>query len=327
MTSGPYPLRPERTLSRRLWGGARLQELLDLPDPGSGDPWGESWQVYGGNRIGNGACKGRTLQEAADSWGADLLGSVPLERYGTSFPLLAKFIGAGQDLSLQVHPDDRQAAELEPGAEGTGKAEAWLVLEARPGAAVYRGFRSAVTADQVRSAVAAGTLQQLLNRFEVRAGDVIMNPPGVVHAIGAGIVLFEIQQPSDITYRLYDWARRDSSGQLRELHVDQALAVADLSAAAAETVEATPLRAGELQLVRSEHFVMTQIEPAAAGMLQTNTLSLELLTALDEEAHLRSLDGQQLSLPAGTSLVLPAAERTYELSGAGRLIRCYLPPG
>lgn len=327
MTSVPYPVYPERTLSRRLWGGPRLRELLDLPDPGSGDPWGESWQVYGGNTIGNGPWRGRTLQEAADAWGAALLGSAALERYGTRFPLLAKIIGAGQDLSLQVHPDDRQAAALEPALDGTGKAEAWLVLEAGPGAAVYRGFRSAVTADQVRSAVAAGTLQQLLNRFEVSAGDVIMNPPGMVHAIGADIVLFEIQQPSDITFRLYDWARRDSTGQLRDLHVEQALAVADLSAVAAETVAPTPLRAGELQLVRSEHFVMTQLEPAAAGVLQTDTVSVELLTSLDGEVRLLSESGQQLRLPAGTSLVLPAVDLTYELSGAGRLIRCYLPPG
>ncbi|HLR45647.1 MAG TPA: type I phosphomannose isomerase catalytic subunit, partial [Deinococcales bacterium] len=154
----PYPLHSERTLSRRLWGDPLLADLLGVaPDP-AGDPYGESWQVWAGNRILNGPLAGHTLQDAADRWGTDLLGSSSTARYGSRFPLLAKFIAAASDLSVQVHPDDAYAEREHPDSGHLGKAEAWLILAARPDAFVYRGFRETVTKDQVREAVTAGTM-------------------------------------------------------------------------------------------------------------------------------------------------------------------------
>ncbi len=320
----PYPLYLERSLSRRLWGGTRLQGFLGLEPAGAGDPWGESWQVWGGNRILNGPLAGRTLQDAATEFGVSLLGTVPVAQYGDRFPLLAKFIDAAQDLSLQVHPDDDYARRHHAGSGDLGKAEAWLILAADPGAAVHWGFRQDVAQDQVRQAIADGTLADLLNRVPVKPGDVVYNPAGTVHAIGGGILLFEIQQASDITYRLYDFGRRDSQGNLRELHVDAALDVADLRGGESALVKREPVADGEVQLVSSEHFVMTALIPGRARVLRTGTGSLELLTAVDGPAGL-ALGGEKWELPAGTSLVLPAVEAEYSLSGNGRLIRCFVP--
>lgn len=324
MNPEPYPLFLRPHLSRRLWGSAALADWLNLPAAGSGDPWGESWQVWGGNTISNGPLAGRTLQDAADMWGAALTGTAAASRYGRTFPLLAKFIGAASDLSLQVHPDDSQARRLRPAAGEPGKSEAWLILQADPGAFVYRGFRSTVTADQVRTAVADGTLHSLLRQVPVRPGDVIWNPPGMVHAVGAGLLLYEIQQPSDITFRLYDFGRRDSSGQLRELHVAEALEVADLTAAGSGLESPEPLRPGETLLVSTKEFVFSTIEPAVAGKLRTGTATVELLTALGSPVQLDCGDGQ-LELPAGTSLVLPAEDRAYSLRSDSPLLRARLP--
>lgn len=320
----PYPLQLERHLSRRLWGGTRLEGFLGLEPAGAGDPWGESWQVWGGNRILNGPLAGLTLQEAANRLGADLLGSVPFGRYGKQVPLLAKFIDAGQDLSLQVHPDDDYARQHHAESGHLGKAEAWLILDADPDASVYWGFREGVDREQVRESIRQGTLTELLNRVKVRTGDVVYNPAGTVHAIGRGILLFEIQQSSDLTYRLYDFGRRDSAGNLRELHVEPALDVARLSGGEEALVKREQLAYGEVQLVTCEHFTMTAVIPGRLRSLRTGSRSMEIVTAVDGPTTLE-LQGEQWQLPAGTSLVLPAVEQEYSLSGNGRLIRCFVP--
>lgn len=317
----PYPLRLERHLSPRLWGDPLLVDLLGIDAPGSAEPYGESWQVWGGNRIMNGPLAGSTLQEAADRWGAALLGSASTERYGNTFPLLLKFIAAAEDLSLQVHPDDAYALKEHPGSGNLGKAEAWLILAAKPGAAVYRGFRETVTKEQVREAVRAGTLTELLNRVPVGEGDVIWNPPGTVHAIGAGIVLFEAQQSSDLTYRLYDYGRTGADGRERELHVERALDVADLEGGPSAPVAPVPLGPGVTGLVDTEHFRLLR---RAGGRFSTDTGSVCLLTAIN--GPVRLTDGaEQLELAAWESLVLPAHQREWQLEGTGQLLDCRLP--
>src|SRR5690606_7643611 len=163
--------------------------------------------------------------------GEDLLGSANLAAYGSKLALLAMFLDAAADLSIQVHPDDSYALTHEAASGHLGKADAWYVLDAAPGATVVWGFDKDMDAAEVRRAVAAGTLTASLTRVPVAPGDVIVNPAGTVHAVGAGLRLFEIQQASDLTYRLYDYARRDAAGDRRELHLDKSLAVADLGRA------------------------------------------------------------------------------------------------
>ena len=240
-----YPLLLEPLLVERLWGADALWRSYAASAAvggaalGSGGgaeqahrtPIGEIWLLCDDNVVRNGRQAGKRVVEVIATLGERLLGSANLRAYGTKLALLAKFLDAAQDLSIQVHPDDAYALTNEAASGHLGKAEAWYVLAADKGASVVWGFRSTLSKSEVRAAVAAGTLSDLLNRVPVEAGDVIVNPAGTVHAVGAGLQLFEIQQSSDLTYRLYDYGRRDASGAMRELHLDKALDVADLRSA------------------------------------------------------------------------------------------------
>jgi mannose-6-phosphate isomerase len=325
VNGAPYPLELEVSLSRRIWGGSRLPELLGVP-PAAGEPFGEAWQVYGGNRILNGPLAGRTLQQAADTCGAALLGSASTARYGKQVPLLAKLIDAARPLSLQVHPDDAWARTHEAESGHLGKAEAWFVLDARPGARIIRGFKRDVTAGEVRQAVKDGTLEGLMNVIPVRAGDVIFNPPGMVHAIGAGILLYEIQQSSDLTYRLYDYGRLDDSGRPRALHLEKALAVAGLQRSSSERDGRVLLERGRTELVRCDWFVLELLEVTGSSTLAVTPASLELLTCTAGSVQLEGSWGA-LPLAAGHSMVLPASLGTCRLAGSGTLMRSFLPAG
>lgn len=319
-----YPLELDRFLSPRLWGGTRLASFLGLVHSGGDEPLGESWQIYSGNRVLNGRFQGQTLDEVTAAAGAALIGSVASARYGDTFPLLAKFIDAGDKLSIQVHPDDAYAHEHEAASGFHGKSEAWLILEAAPDATIIWGFKDALSPDEVKRAAAEERLEPHLNVVPVQAGDVIYNPAGTVHATNAGILLFEIQQASDLTYRLYDYGRRDSQGQLRDLHLDKALEVADLTPGEHAHVTPRPLGAGKTELVRTEFFAAERW--AVKGSLQETTTpeSADLLTVLSGELTLRAGD-TEIMLTQGSSCVLPAALGAYTLTGEGVLLRCYVP--
>ncbi|MBX9583471.1 MAG: class I mannose-6-phosphate isomerase [Gemmataceae bacterium] len=223
-----YPLRFEPVFKGMLWGGGRLPALLGRPHP-PGDPVGEAWvlsDVDGSpTRVADGDFEGATLRELIADDPAAILG--PAEPADGRFPLLLKFIDARLPLSVQVHPNDDQAAAKTPGA--AGKTEAWVVLEANPDTSrIYAGFKPGVTAADFRAALATGTTPGTLHSFTPRPGDCVFLEAGTVHAIGADILLFEVQQTSDTTYRLYDWGRVDAkTGKPRDLHVEDALTCAD----------------------------------------------------------------------------------------------------
>ncbi len=315
-----YPMQLSRILSPRLWGGGRLLPFLGLPDPGGAEPVGESWQVFGGNEVQNGRWAGRTLAEVAEVLEADLLGEESISSYGSRVPLLAKFVDAGSQLSIQVHPDDAFAAGREAASGHLGKEEAWLVLEAVPGARIVWGFDRKVGPDEVRKAVRCGTLEGLVREFEVAPGDVILNPPGTVHAVGAGIFLFEIQQSSDLTYRLYDFGRRDACGRLRALHLDRALEVATLEPAGRPKVEARPRPDGWTELVQTPRLVLLMRRVVGTVEVATRPESLELLTVTSGELRLEA-GPHKLAIVRGGSAVLPARLGPYRLSGAGTVLR------
>lgn len=225
-----YPLRFAPILKERLWGGSLLAEQLGKPNPQGIVRCGESWEIadVGGESsvVSNGFLAGNTLRELAEVYMADLLGDSVFERYGANFPLLIKLIDAHDDLSIQVHPDDATAQRLHG---CSGKSEMWYVMRAEPGATLVSGFGCELSHEELRQHIAQSTLPQVLHREAVAAGDALYIPAGRVHAIGRGILLAEVQQSSDITYRLYDYNRPDQRGELRQLHVDQALAVVDLT--------------------------------------------------------------------------------------------------
>ena len=323
-SASSYPLELDRFLSPRLWGGERLVSFLGVSWPKGNEPLGESWQIYGENRVLNGRFQGKTLDEVSAELGADLIGRVASERYGDTFPLLAKFIDAAADLSIQVHPDDAYALRYEAESGFRGKAEAWLILDAAPGASIIWGFKDALTPEEVKAAAAEGRLEPHLNFVPVRAGDVIYNPAGTVHATGAGIFLFEIQQTSDLTYRLYDYGRRDSQGNLRDLHIDRALEVANLTPGEHARVTPKTLEDGKLELVRTEFFVMEHWELDGTLHETTDPSSADLLTVLSGELTLRAGE-DALTLSQGASCVLPAALGAYSLEGRGVVLRCFIP--
>lgn len=318
-----YPLRLTRFLSPRLWGGPMLADFLGVDYQGE-EPLGESWEVYEQNRVLNGPLAGETLGALATRLGESLVGSAAFARYGTSFPLLAKFIGAREPLSVQVHPDDLYAHAHEAASGFHGKEEAWLIVQAEPGAEILWGFKEALSPEEVRHLVEEERLEAYVNRVPVAPGDVVYNPAGTLHAIGAGVLLFEIQQNSDLTYRLYDYGRKDARGEFRELHLDKALEVLDLRPGERAKVSPQALGEGRTRLVETAHFAMERWEVAGGLEELTRPASAEIFTVLEGAVTLRAV-GQEVELGRTASCVLPATLGAYRLEGEGTLLRCYLP--
>jgi len=216
-----YPLRFQPIFRRYLWGGRRLEAVLGKALD-EGNDYAESWEIvdHGDDQsvVTNGNLAGNTLRELVVSHGEELFGRHhPLK----SFPLLFKFLDAHRNLSVQVHPDDSGAAKLDP--PDLGKTEAWVILHAEPGSLVYAGLKRGFDRAALEREVNRGTTELCLHRFEPKVGDCIFIPAGTVHALGEGLVVAEIQQASDTTFRLFDWNRVDNDGKLRPLHVEQAL--------------------------------------------------------------------------------------------------------
>ena len=219
-----YPLRFEPIYQYRLWGGRRLGDLLSAPLPQDG-PIGEAWVLSDRedrpSRVAEGALKGQTIAQLMDRFPAQLMGT--LSGRFRRFPLLLKFLDARQMLSVQVHPSDAHK-ELLPAGE-RGKTEAWVVLEAGPDSRIYAGLKPGTTEADMRHALANGTVAQHLGCFTPKSGNAVFIPAGTVHSLGGDIVVFEVQQNSDVTFRLYDWGHLDAAtGKPRPLQVESALA-------------------------------------------------------------------------------------------------------
>lgn len=222
-----YPLRFEPIYQYRLWGGRRLAELLSAPLPGDG-PIGEAWVLSDRDdhqsRVANGPLKGRTLRDVIEQFGESLMGK--LSPGFRRFPLLLKFLDAREMLSVQVHPSDAHP-DLIPASE-TSKTEAWVVIEAGKKSSIYAGLQPGTTAGRLRQALTDKTIQDCLVCISPKPGDAVFIPAGTVHTLGGDVVVFEIQQNSDVTFRLYDWGHVDAkTGKPRPLQVDQAFACID----------------------------------------------------------------------------------------------------
>jgi mannose-6-phosphate isomerase len=216
-----YPFVFKPIFKQRVWGGRRLESNLGKALPPN-NPIGESWELSDlpdpdQSEVAAGSLEGVTLGQLVEQDPQGLMGPVALDQ--GSFPLLVKYIDASQTLSIQVHPDETAAARL----GGRPKSEAWYVLDADPEAVIYLGLHPGTGPEQLRRALETGGVEELVVRVPARPGTLLPVPPGTVHAIGAGILLAEVQQPSDTTYRVYDWGRVGLDGQPRQLHVDQAL--------------------------------------------------------------------------------------------------------
>ncbi len=321
-----YPLITQPRLTHPLWGGTFLADWLELPQPRP-ERLGEVWLVYDTNLIVEGPLAGRTLAQVTRDYGAALVGERTMTRYGADFPLLAKFIDAADRLSIQVHPDDAYAHIHEAATGFHGKTEAWHILRAVPGADVVYGLARPSARDELAAAIAAGALEPLLRRLPVAAGDTVFVPAGTLHAINAGIVLFEIQQKSDLTYRVYDYGRIDAAtGKPRELHIEKALDVTDYAPAPRGVVPRLPLETGRDLLVACRSFALERLALIGAVECAVDPATFEILTVIDGAATLQWGAGERM-LRRGEAVVIPASLGSYALvpKEKGQVLRAYVP--
>ena len=222
-----YPFKFKPILKDKIWGGEKLQKVLNK-NIGKMENCGESWEISAVEGdvsvVANGYLEGNSIEELIEVYMGDLVGDQVFEKFGQEFPLLLKFIDATADLSVQVHPNDAIAKERH---SAFGKTEMWYVVDADEGAQLISGFKKDVQRNEYLKHVENKTLKEIMNYEDVKAGDVFFIPAGRIHAIGTGILLAEIQQTSDVTYRIYDWDRKDAEGNERELHTDLAVDVLD----------------------------------------------------------------------------------------------------
>jgi mannose-6-phosphate isomerase len=300
-----YPLTFEPVLKRYLWGGRRLETLLNKR-LGEGSDYAESWEIadhdHGQSVVANGPLTGTTLHELVATRGPELLGRhAPQSR----FPLLFKFLDCQRDLSVQVHPNDAAAAKLTP--PDLGKTEAWMILDAQPGSRIYAGLKHGCDRTALEAAVQRGETARCLHSIDARPGQCLFIPAGVVHALGAGLLVAEIQQASDTTYRLYDWGRVGPDGLPRVLHVDEALAAIDYSAGEVEPQQPqVTQRPGIECLVSCDKFVLERWTLNHAEHLNLNGgfgIVSVLAGKLNVDPDISDLD---LTLARGQTALLPA---------------------
>ena len=350
-----YPIHTDPIYRHYIWGGAGLHELFGKP-LGPEGTLAESWEIADDDRAANGPLTGRTLREVDEASGGALTGDAP--RYPNArLSLLIKLSHAAQDLSVQIHPDDEQARELDPEKGYPGKSEMYLILRAEPGAGMYWGLRPGVTPRQLEAACRGGRgVADLLNFVPVQAGDVLYSPARVVHAIGAGVVYCEVQQNSDITYRLYDWGRLGADGQPRELHLEKGICVLDPNPPEQPRIRplAVPMPAGTLQETRylqtaagidsyqapampsgnrsmlcvSPHFAVELLALDGPCELARARRALRAAVVLDGEVRFSGEGSETATCKAGQSAALPASLDSIVATPEGgrtRLLLAYLP--
>jgi mannose-6-phosphate isomerase len=328
-TSALPPLEFEPILKEKIWGGDALARRYGKKAP-PGSHIGESWEISG---FGDDQticitpeCDGMALGDILKQHGPALAG--PAE--GTAaFPLLYKLIDADERLSVQVHPGDTQAREH--GWGGRGKTECWYIIEAKQGAQIICGFKHDVGVAEVRERTADNTLERILNYLEISAGDMLFVPAGTVHAILGGTVLYEVQQSSDTTFRLYDWARVDATGKPRDLHVEHSLAAADTAAHRYHKVRPVevPFAGGARRLLRAacRYFAVEEYRfPADFTLRLPERKSFQTLMVLEGEMALTA-GAVRLNLSKGRSVLIPASTGQPQLAGGNgsRVLVSWIP--
>jgi len=291
----------------RVWGGQYVSSRLGIPSP---RPIGEVWLAYDQNSIKTGLLAGQTLAKALLQLGPDFIGEVPYRRYGLELPLLVKFLDAAQWLSVQVHPGDAYAHSVEASTGFHGKTEAWYILQGQ-GEIVY-GLNRAVDRDSLETAAQDGRIWGMLHREGVGPGQVIYLPAGIIHALGPGLVLYEVQQRSDLTYRLYDF------GRPRELHLGKGLDVARLTPTPVPAPRPLPLNHEEI-LLASQAFVLQRHRLPGVLDIKAPEESFLLLTLITKEA-----DWAEGKLGWGDTLLVGAGQ-TIELQGQAEFLGAFVP--
>jgi mannose-6-phosphate isomerase len=320
-----YPMKFNPVFKETIWGGRNLRRLLKKDAPANA-PVGEAWEVAdhpnGTSTVANGELKGKSLHKVFCANREELLGPRLAARFKDRFPLLIKFIDAADRLSLQVHPDDDYARVHENGS--FGKTEAWYVMHADPDSCLIAGLKQRTTRDEFEQALVKNDLERFLNKIPVKEGDFLFIPAGRIHAIMPGILLNEIQQNSDITYRIYDWNRKDKNGKSRELHVRQSLETVNFS-----DIDVRPMRSGDAEmldkhrrlLIRSPFFTTEKwtFDRISASTKKEGCDSCHILSVISGQGVLDWKEGR-IDIRSGDSVVVPWLTDGYGIGSRSGLM-------
>ena len=322
-----YPLTFAPLLKEVIWGGSDIRPFKGLePDD---KKIGESWEIShvddNFSIVAEGALAGKNLDELIDLYGERLVGKSVQERFGHRFPLLIKFIDARDYLSIQVHPDDELGMKRH---NSFGKTEMWYVINAAPKAKLYSGFAVQSSPEDYVRRIEEGTIVDALAEYEVRPGDVFFLPAGRVHAIGAGCFIAEIQQTSNITYRIYDYDRTDTAGNKRELHTELAKDAIDYHLEKDYRTAYTPVADQPVHLVECQYFetnLLDLTQPISRDWSQLD--SFVIYICMEGKVTLRDAQGNEVSLHQGQSVLVPAENPSLTLTpeGSVKLLETYIP--
>ena len=318
-----YPIKFQPILKEKIWGGTKLKTLLNKKNkrPNIGESW-EISDVDGDTSIvANGELRGVTLKQLLSTYKQDLIGEKNFTVFGEKFPLLIKFIDAKEDLSIQLHPNDKLARKRH---NSFGKTEMWHVLQADDDANLIVGFNQKVTQDEYLEHLKNKTLTKILNFEQVSEGDTFFIEVGRIHAIGAGVMLAEIQQTSDITYRIYDWDRKDNQGNERELHNDLAIDAVDFNMKNDFKVSYSNVENVSNQMVSCSYFTTNFIHLTQTINKENIHDSFIIYMCVEGEASI-SIDGFSEIVKKGETVLIPAALKHFKIeSNNAKLLEVYV---
>lgn len=321
-----YPLKFTPILKQTLWGGDKIVSFKHLNSDLTGV--GESWEISDveGDEsvVVNGPDKGSTLTEMVRRYREELVGEANYHRFGDKFPLLIKFIDARQDLSIQVHPNDQLAKKRH---NSFGKTEMWYVIDADKGAKLRSGFSEQITPKEYKERVYNNTITDVLQEYEIQAGNVFFLPAGRIHSIGAGAFIAEIQQTSDITYRIYDFNRKDANGKARELHTELAREAIDYEVLDDYRTDYEAVQDEPVELVACPYFTTSLYDMTEEISCDYSELdSFVILICVEGSCKVIDDEKNEITLRAGETILLPAAtqEVTIIPDGTVKFLETYV---
>lgn len=316
-----YPLKFEPILKQIIWGGDKIVPFKNLNTDVTGV--GESWELSGvednESVVANGPDKGLTLTQLVRKYRDELLGEENYARFGNKFPLLIKFIDAKQDLSIQVHPTDELARKRH---NSFGKTEMWYVIDADKGAKLRSGFSEEITSKEYKERVYNNTITEVLQEYEIHPGDVFFLPAGRVHSIGAGAFIAEIQQTSDITYRIYDFNRTDVQGNKRELHTELAREAINYEVLDDYRTDYEPVPNEPVELVACPYFTTSLYDMSEEISCDYSELdSFVIFICVEGACNLTDDQGNQIAMKAGETVLFPAITQSVTINPEGGTVK------
>jgi len=321
MNTKHYPLVFEPILQDRIWGGTKLKTDLgkNIPTQTTGESWELSAVEGNVSVVKNGAFAGKPLTDLLEDYPDDILGTAVHKRFGKQFPLLFKFLDAREDLSIQVHPNDALAKERH---NSFGKTEMWYVMQADEGSRIIVGFNHKSSAEEYLEKLESKKLIDILNEVPAKKGDVYFLETGTIHAIGAGIVIAEIQQTSDITYRIYDWDRVDANGNGRQLHVQEALDAMNYNTTDTQK-EYNKEENTSNAMVDCPYFTTNFLPLNGTANITKNGESFTVYICTEGEYTIE-MDGETYNFKKGDTVLVPAAVGAFNLAGEATLLEIYI---